>query len=58
MDEDRWHAAPEPPEEPPYCDICGGTHTGWCPDPEADAEWIAEQELEREAGEYHDLHND
>lgn len=24
------HVAPEPPEEPPYCDRCGGYHVGEC----------------------------
>jgi len=23
-DEGRWHRAPEPVEEPEYCDLCGG----------------------------------
>ena len=54
--EEYWHTKPEPPEEPPWCDICGGYHTGWCPDPED--EWEREQEEEREAGEYYDLHNE
>lgn len=24
------HVVPEPPEEPPYCDRCGGYHVGEC----------------------------
>lgn len=32
VDEEKWHRAPEPVEEPPYCDVCGGVHDGPCPD--------------------------
>lgn len=52
LDEDGWHSAPEPIEEPPYCDICGGLHEGPCPDEFADnVEDAQEEAYEEEPGE-------